>query len=198
MLFLGHVKSNISMIRSLLKHHKLESEFSNQCNDVLYKVSKLHLRRFNAQQFSADNGTGTWVSENYLFFSRSVKYFYSIPALRNMAKPKCQVAKKCIQKLSNSCAAVLSRLMSEERSIPNLNHYVKLYMDCMVEMDCLLSCQNNPLSPLNQNEENKSILTDDDESEHSDASQTSLNNLFSKKANYVKSNSLGILGTVAS
>ena len=185
MLFLGHIKSNISLIRNILKKNKLDTEFSNQCDSLLLKISNLRLRRFNAQQFSSDNGTGAWVSENYLFFARCFKYFYSLPVLRNVSQEKMKVQIACIKRLSNSVTAVLSRLMSKENYIHDLDDHIKLYMDCMVEMDCIASFEKHALSPFH----------DDNIINKSKQNGTGNDNSFDKKANFVKSNSLGILAT---
>ena len=83
MLFLGHVKSDIDMVSKWLGHYEILAMFGKQANMYLHIVQNLRANRyFPAQPFSTSSwGTGVWVSENYLFWGRVMKFFLILPAL---------------------------------------------------------------------------------------------------------------------
>ena len=83
MLFLGHVKSDIDMVSKWLGRYEISATFGKQANMYLQAVRNLRANRyFAAHPFSTSSwGTGVWVSENYLFWGRVMKFFLILPAL---------------------------------------------------------------------------------------------------------------------
>ena len=83
MLFLGHVKSDIDMVSKWLGRYEISATFGKQANMYLQAVRNLRANRyFAAHPFSTSSwGTGVWVSENYLFWERVMKFFLILPAL---------------------------------------------------------------------------------------------------------------------
>ena len=83
MLFLGHAKSNYDMVNKFHVHYKLSATYGKQANKYLRDVQALRCNRFfDAQPLSTSSwGTGVWVSENYLFWLRTVNFFCTLPAL---------------------------------------------------------------------------------------------------------------------
>ena len=83
MLFLGHVKSDIDMVSKWLGCYEILATFGKQANMYLHIVQNLRANRyFPAQPFSTSSwGTGVWVSENYLFWGRVMKFFLILQAL---------------------------------------------------------------------------------------------------------------------
>ena len=83
MLFLSHVKSDIDMFTKWLGRYEILATFGKQANMYLQAVRNLRATRyFAAHPFSTSSwGTGVWVSENYLFWGRVMKFFLILPAL---------------------------------------------------------------------------------------------------------------------
>ena len=83
MLFLGHVKSDIDMVSKWLGHYEILATFGKQANMYLQAVRNLRANRYlAAHPFSTSSwGRGVWVSENYLFWGRVMKFFLILPAL---------------------------------------------------------------------------------------------------------------------
>jgi len=76
-LFLGHAKSNYDMVNKFHTYYSLSATFGKQANKYLRDVQALRCNRFfDAQPLSTSKwGTGVWVSENYLFWVRSINFF---------------------------------------------------------------------------------------------------------------------------
>ena len=69
MLFLVHVKSGMDMVSKWLGCYEILATFGKQANMYLQAVR--NLRAFSTSSW----GTGVWVSENYLFWGRVMKFF---------------------------------------------------------------------------------------------------------------------------
>ena len=147
-------------------------------------------RYFAAHPFSTSSwGTGVWVSENYLFWGRVMKFFLILPALNQQRlitnNEKYIKEIRMIKRFVSITQACLCRIMSTERVVSDLQEIILLYMDAMVEVDGLL---------LNQEFNNN-----DNDDNHMDYitgnSEDPMINAIRKKRspNFVKSNSLGLL-----
>ena len=144
MLFLGHVKSNIDMVSKWLGRYEIMGTFGKQANMYLQDVRNLRANRcFVAHPFSTSSwGTGVWVSENYLFWGRVMKFFLILPALNQqrliMNNEKYIKEILMIKRFVSVTQACLCRIMSTERVVADLQDIILLYMDAMVEIDGLL------------------------------------------------------------
>ena len=191
MLFLGHVKSDIDMVSKWLGRYEISATFGKQANMYLQAVRNLRANRyFAAHPFSTSSwGTGVWVSENYLFWGRVMKFFLILPALNQqrliMNNKKYNKEIRMIKRFVSITQACLCRVMSTERVVSDLQEIILLYMDAMVEIDGLLLNQefNN-----NDNDDNHmDYITGNSE-------EQMINAIRKKRSpNFVKSNSLGLL-----
>ena len=142
MLFLGHAKSNYDMVNSLYAHYFLSATFGRQANKYLRDIQALRCNRFfDAQPLSTSTwGTGVWVSENYLFWVRSLNFFCLLPAILNSKKAgdggnQFDRDSRMVLRFCSSSLAAISRIMSKNKSVGDMDEVVKIYLDCMVEMD---------------------------------------------------------------
>ena len=172
-----------------------------------------------AHPFSTSSwGTGVWVSENYLFWGRVMKFFLLLPALH---KERLEVKNinykkefRMIQRFVSTTQACLCRLMSTKRIVPDLEETILLYMDTMVELDRWIQCLPQDDSMLGSNDQDP----DDVEPMNVDISdnlpdlpakrvapvcnvtrmKTKKKSSRMKLPNFVKSNSLGMLAAAQS
>ena len=198
MLFLGHVKSDIDMVSKWLGRYEILATFDKQANMYLQAVRNLRANRyFAAHPFSTSSwGTGVWVSENYLFWGRAMKFFLILRALNQqhliMNNEKYIKEIQMIKRFVSVTQACLCCIMSTERVLADLQEIILLYMDAMVEMDGLL------LNP-NWMQDNQEFNNNDSDDHHMDYmtgnSEEQITNAIRKKRspNFVKSNSLGLL-----
>ena len=198
MLFLGHIKSNFEMISTWLSKRNLSSGFGKQANIFFDYVKKMRIHKyFSPHNLSTSKwGTGNWVSENYVFFARTQKFFLVLPAIsrsrllthenNNLVNMEYRV----ILRFVTAAHAVLSRIMSTKKIVSDMNNYVKIYMDCMVEMDTTILKIIKEASVINEDDveldRTTTISEIVEEIEHTSKRQK-------PKPNFVKSNSLGIL-----
>ena len=100
-------------------------------------------RYFATHPFSTSSwGTGVWVSENYLFWGRVMKYFLILPALNQ----QCLITNnekhikeiQMIKRFVSATQACLCHIMPTERVVSDLQDIILLYIDAMVEIDGLL------------------------------------------------------------
>ena len=144
MLFLGHVKSDIDMVSKWLGHYEILVAFGKQNNMYLQAVRNLRANRyFTAHPFSTSSwGTGVWVSENYLFWGRAMKFFLILRALNQQRliinNEKYIKEIRMIKRFVTPTQACLCCIMSTERVVTDLQDILLLYMDAMVEIDDLL------------------------------------------------------------
>jgi hypothetical protein len=208
MLFLGHVKSNYMMLSKWLNNCSLSSVFGKQANKYFESIKKLRATKyFTAHNLSTSTwGTGNWVSENYLFFARTQKFFLTLSAI---IKSKNILSKdnidfcmnyRVILRFVSSSHASLSRIMSMKQNVPDMNKYIKIYMDCMVEMDTEILENVRSRNNLNGNDmdDSNSIVMENNNMLTTKKTKTKINKTTSKHANFVKSNSLGILSVAKS
>ena len=167
MLFLGHVKSDIDMVSKWLGQYEILATFGKQANMYLQAVRNLRANRyFAAHPFSTSSwGTGVWVSENYLFWGRVMKFFLILPALNQqrhiMNNEKYIKEIRMIKRFVSITQACLCRIMSTEREVADLQDIILLYMDAMVEIDGLL------LNP-NWMQDNQEFNNNDNDDHHMD------------------------------
>ena len=228
MLFLGHVKSNFLMVEKWLKRYELKTDFGKQANLVLKGVQRLRLRRFfNAQPLSTSSfGPGSWVSENYLFWERASKYFFTLPSIqscRHSTAANNEVflyERRVAQRFVAAGVACICRLMSDNRSSDGMSDIIKIYMDTMVEMDSIL-LKTSGAAVIDEQEEQQEdeaadVLGAGDTTNNDDGGVGAGKRAISKRQgqkeqtcrqhrtiptqrnapNYVKSNSLGLLAAV--
>ena len=196
-LFLGHVKSDIDMVSKWLGRYEISATFGKQANMYLQAVRNLRGNRyFAAHPFSTSSwGTGVWVSENYLFWGRVMKFFLILPALNQqcliMNNEKYIKEIWLIKRFVSITQACLCRIMSTERVVADLQEIILLYMDAMVEIDGLL------LNP-NWMQDNQEFNNSDNDDHHMDymtgnSEELITNDIRKKRSpNFVKSNSLGL------
>ena len=198
MLFLGHVKSDIDMVSKWLGCYEILATFGKQANMYLQAARNLRANRyFAAHPFSTNSwGTGVWVSENYLFWGRVMKFFLILPAPNQqrliMNNEKYIKETQMIMRFVSVTQACSCRIMSTERVVADLHEIILLYMDSMVEIDGLL------LNP-NWMQDNDESNNNDNDDHHMDYmtgnSDKQITTAIRKKRlpNFVKSNSLGLL-----
>jgi hypothetical protein len=197
MMCLGHAKSNFDMNTKWLANHELSATFGKQANKYLRDVQALRCNHFfDAHPLSTSTwGTGVWVSENYLFFGRTQKFFATLPAiLKSKHAGRNATYDSEVQmmlRFASSGLAALSRVMSEKRGIDDMDEVVKIYLDSMVEVDRWISSESR----------------DDEEQDHPGGAVQGDSTTPSgatpppkkrgpgkqKEPNFCKSNSLGIL-----
>ena len=154
-------------------------------------------RYFPAHPFSTSSwGTGVWVSENYLFWGRVMKFFLILPALNQwwlIINNEIYIKEiLMIKRIFSATQACLCHIMSTERVVSDLHYIILLYLDAMVEINCLL------LTPR--------WMPDNEEFNNNDNDDNTLEDLIAitnepmtttvrkkKQPNFVKSNSLGLL-----
>lgn len=143
MLFLGHVKSNFDMLSLWLSKRSLHTAWGGQANIYFEFLKRLRVTKyFTSHTLSTTAwGTGNWVSENYVFFARTQKFFFVLPALTNR-KPKepddsdlFLKEYNVILRFVSASLAAFSRIMSTSKTVRDMDKFIKIYMDCMVEMD---------------------------------------------------------------
>jgi hypothetical protein len=123
MLFLGHVKSNYSMLSKWLNNCQLSSMFGKQANKYFESIKKLRaIKYFTPHNLSTSAwGTGNWVSENYVFFARTQKFFLTLPAIikskniMNNDNDDFTIDYRVILRFVSSSHASLSRIMSMKK-----------------------------------------------------------------------------------
>lgn len=209
MLFLGHVKSNYNMLSKWMQNCQLSTMFGKQANKYLESCKKLRAHKYYTPHILSTStwGTGNWVSENYVFFARTIKFFFTLPAItksKNMMNEENRnflMDYKVILRFVSALHAALSRIMSLKKNVCDMNKYIKIYMDCMVEMDTEI---------LKTVKINNNIIMNDLTNEVDDntyptgiqnkSNKSKVNNKTKKQKfpNYTKSNSLGILSVARS
>ena len=140
----GHVNSDIDVVSKWLGCYEILATFGKQANMYLQAVRNLRANRyFTAHPFSTSSwGTGVWVSENYLFWGRAMKFLLILPALNQqhliINNEKYIKVIRMIKRFVSSTQACLCRIMSTERVVSDLQDIILLYLDAMVEIDGLL------------------------------------------------------------
>ena len=198
MLFLGHVKSDIDMISKWIGRYEILATFGKQANMYLQAVRTLRANRyFAAHPFSTSSwGTSVWVSQNYLFWGRVMKFFLILPALNQqrltMNNEKYIKEIRMIKRFVSVTQACLCRIMSTERVVADLQDIILLYMDAMVEIDGLLfnPQYNQDNEEYNNNDSNEPVM---DYLTGYSVEQITTAIRKKRQPNFVKSNSLGLL-----
>jgi hypothetical protein len=226
MLFLGHGKSNIVMRSKWMSENELLAKWGRQVNLVLRKVAPLRLQRFAAHPLSTSSwGTGPWVSENYVFEMRCTKYLMTMPAInqcRKRRKEPYETELRIVLRFVSASIACIGAIMGgTEVTSDRIRSLVPIYLDCMVEMDDLLTKHKMNTGKRNQSaasnkdceqweethnvngEEQLSTGDVSDFSDHGSGPKGTLGKKKKKKGfgkgggkyspNFVKSNSLGML-----
>ena len=144
MLFLGHVKSNIEMMSKWLGKYNKLATFGKQANKYLNGIRSLRATKFFcAQPLSTSSwGTGVWVSENYLLGARLWRFIIAIPSICNdrlFHSPTYKEEWNTVSKFMTSMTMCLGRIMTNQKTIPDMEDYIHLYMDYMVEVDRILA-----------------------------------------------------------
>ena len=181
MLFLGHVKSGFEMASKWMTHYEVNATFGRQANIYLSAIQGLRASRFfPAHPLSTSSwGTGAWVSENYLFWARAMKFFFLLPALhrpRLFEKyPTYQKDLRMLLRFVSATQSCITSLMSSNRNVTNLDSIIHIYLDTMVELDrFFMQSTGNNEQPGSQ-------------------SSLAIRGRKKKMPNFVKANSLGIL-----
>lgn len=148
MLFLGHTKSNFDMTATWLAGHDLKTTFGKQVNKYLDLIRRLRSHKYyNAHSLSTSSwGTGTWVSENYVFWARTQKFWFVLPCImhsKQMEKPEFRSDIKMIHRFASAALSAMSLIMSAQRTIPHMDVVIKVYMDTMAELDHWMNKNEN-------------------------------------------------------
>ena len=118
--------------------------FGKQANMYLQAVRNLRANKyFAAHPFSTSSwGTVVWVSENYVFGGRVMKFFLILPALNQQRliinNEKYIKEIRMNKRFVSATQACLCHIMSTERVVSDLQDMILLYLDGMVEIDGLL------------------------------------------------------------
>ena len=185
MLFLGHIKSNFEMVSKWLGSYEINATFGKQVNTILTAVQRLRCTKwFGAYPLSTSKwGTGGWVSENYMFWGRTLKYFHVLPSIqasRQMIRSETFPKEaRMIMRFASSAQAAVSRIMSMDSEVGDMERMIKIYMDSMMEVDMWLI--------------NGSNIEEDNEVGLESTTATGQNSGRKKQPNFTKANSLGIL-----
>lgn len=210
MLFLGHVKSNYDMTNKVMSQHNILATFGKQANKYLRDVQALRCNRFfDAQPLSTSSwGTGVWVSENYVFWARTLNFFFTLPAISAHKKSGTNpfdADMRMLGRFSSSGVASISRVMSDKRVVADMDQVIKIYLDSMVEVDrWMKEAAANPISqtnPTDDAETDEEEAEDEEEDEEPTVRAANKNQTTTRKRkgnskdkyNFCKSNSLGIL-----
>jgi hypothetical protein len=142
MLFLGHVKSNMDLLSKWLSSNELLAKFGKQVNPFLIQIRDMRMRRFNALPLSTSSwGTGPWVSENYVFWQRALKYFFGFPVVLDnpkFKKPGLRLQLDVAKRFVAASHACISAIMCPScESSERMRKLIPIYLDTMVEMDCM-------------------------------------------------------------
>jgi hypothetical protein len=78
LLFLGIVESVVKLIHEWCARRRLGTTFVKYANKVLRELITLQVPWCKIMPYSPTGKFGGWVSENYLGFSRIIKWFYSV------------------------------------------------------------------------------------------------------------------------
>ena len=203
LLGLGHIKSNFEMISKMLSHFEMKATFGAQANIYLKEIQSLHCTRFfPAHPLSTSSwGTGAWVSENYFFFGRVIKFFSLLPAIHQERifnkHPSYKEDVTILLRFVDATQAAFSRLMSTQRFEPDMQRVISIYLDTMVEMDRWLLKMPDEEEEVTGEVSAATIPTADRNTSSSGSRERPINssrsNRLKKHANFVKSNSLGLL-----
>jgi hypothetical protein len=189
MLFLGHVKSNMELFSKWLTVNDLLTKFGRQVNPMLIFIRDMRMKRFSALPFSTSIwGTGPWVSENYVFWQRTWKYFFGYPVIMdnqklhaNALQLQLNVAKRFIAS-SHACISAIMSPSTEGSG--RMRALIPIYLDTMVEMDNMI---RSALSDKKKKQEVSAKIKGNQKGDNTGRKKQSGN------ATYVKSNSLGLL-----
>ena len=175
MVFLGTMKTVLELIFAWMSRHESLATMGKQLNKYLTDIKLLRCSRFFAAQplSTSSWGTGTWVSENYLFSARFLKFLLTLPCFSNhrmLRREGIQKELKVVRRFIDSLTVAISLLMLNQKTIANLQQVVEVYLDCLYDM------------------ENIEYVASQDDSSLDDTSSTN-----KKMNNIMKSNSLGLL-----
>ena len=143
MIFLGNVKTVLEILCTWMGSHETLATFGKQMNTYLTHVKMLRCTRyFSSQPLSTSSwGTGTWVSENYLFACRILKFVMLLPCFKSDRLHRREDFALEYQQVSRFvCAAnvAISWIMTNQKEIHRLPNVVKVFLDTMFEMDVLV------------------------------------------------------------
>ena len=105
---------------------------------------------------------------------------------------------RIILRFVSSSHASLSRIMSMNKIVPDMDSYIKIYMDCMVEMDSDILKLIKTNSDYIHNITNDSSIIETDRNNITKSKHKNKGNGKQKFTNFVKSNSLGIFSVAKS
>ena len=196
LLGLGHIKSNFEMISKMMGHFEIKATFGAQANVYLKEVQSQHCTRFfPAHPLSTSSwGTGAWVSENYFFFARAIKFFFLLPAFRQdrvaLKYPSYKEDISIVLRFVDATQAAFSRLMSKKRVEPDMHRVVTIYLDTMVELDRWLFNLPEDISDEATDQQDQ---TTSNPTSQAATMPAGTNRRSRKQPNFLKSNSLGMI-----
>ena len=186
--------------------------FGKQANKYFESTKKLRANKYYTPHNLSTStwGTGNWVSENYVFFAHTQKLFFTLPAINksknilNKDNLEFCMDYRVILRFVSSSHASLSRIMSMKQNVTDMNKYIKIYMDCMVEMDTeiLKIIKNDFNYNTNAFDDSNTVMGEDIsttvKSTKTKAKVIKKGDNKPKFPNFIKSNSLGILSVAKS
>ena len=125
------------MLKAWFEKYKILTPVAKAFNMLLRSVSQLKLKHFQAHALSnSSNGTGSHVSKNYLCLGRSFECIITLPRTQHESNDNIfQKELVTVTAFCNATVACLSRVMSTERHIDDIELAVHVYLDTMVAMD---------------------------------------------------------------
>ena len=141
LLFQGIVKNCIIEIQIYLKHLHLWTTFGKMANTLMDDICSLKCDFCRIEHFNGGDqySTGGWIAETYLAFGRLFNVIL-IPILVTL--PNDTLAKTEIICLVQSLVAMLSRLMSDENNVDDIEEHIKLFLSlCFKFNNCFYDTQ---------------------------------------------------------
>jgi len=148
LLFLGVVDSTIDLLKIAFSRVSMHAGFARRANGSLEKLRKLSLDFVRAGLFSGNKfTTGSWVSEQYLAFSRVCKSVYgdldALSAKLSNSDPLV-VQMSCVV---SSMSAMISRVMTrvvDSDIIKDVDCHIKIFLSAVDRLDRTLHPTPSP------------------------------------------------------
>lgn len=136
-LFLGIAKSNFELVNKWIKGSGFgTSKLKKRVNPLLNEIKKLQLSFALTHELTGVDGTGSWVSENWLALVRFSKTIYSCLCENEKCKKN---GVEDVTRLVSSYNALVSRLLSHSgvnpSNIQEIHLYMKEFLSCTRELD---------------------------------------------------------------
>jgi len=139
LLFLGVVDSTIDLLKMALSNMSMHAGFARRTNASLEKLRKLSLDFARAGLFSGNKfTTGSWVSEQYLAFSRVCKSVYGDLDALSAKLSNDDVLIVQMSCVVSSLSAMISRVMTRTVNmevIKDTERHIKIFLSAVDRLD---------------------------------------------------------------